>query len=290
MNPRRTVALIAAAALLSPVISLAQSSTIPSCVLSSPPRTVTPGSTTRLIWYTENATAASIGQFGAVPAQGYRDVTVYQNTLYTMTVWNGSVSRTCSAAITVTPAVSTPIATTPVTTYYTYTRPASSIIISSPAAITTTPTYTSSPSAGNYINIPSNVPVYNTNSSPGTSYGYVSEGHDAPAPGEPFINVDTYYDPSTDTTYEAHYGCVMGLGGDAMCPNTPLASYSTNSSGDETYLSGSVDNETNSGKYAPTPYYPTEESYYYGNPQEWVPTPAYQAPNDYYNWSSLNIE
>ncbi|MEN9560959.1 MAG: hypothetical protein RIQ56_232 [Candidatus Parcubacteria bacterium] len=98
----------------------------PTCVMSSPPGPVYPGTFTRLIWYAERADRAFISNgIGSAPVpSGYVDVHPSVTTLYTMTVANAAGSNTCGALITVqqnssilfyTPIVYEPVVFTPIT-------------------------------------------------------------------------------------------------------------------------------------------------------------------------------
>ena len=75
----------------------------PTCVISSPPGAIAPGTQTRLIWYTEFATKAVISHgIGEVNVPtGYIDVHPSVSTMYTMTAMNALGSNTCSSIITV---------------------------------------------------------------------------------------------------------------------------------------------------------------------------------------------
>lgn len=85
-------------------ISVSNGSNLPVCTLSAAPGTHVPGQPVRLIWYTQYATGANLSNYGTIPAaqlaSGYADVYPTQSTLYTMTVVNGSGSRTCSTLVT----------------------------------------------------------------------------------------------------------------------------------------------------------------------------------------------
>lgn len=84
-----------------PLAASAATTQPPTCVISTPPGSIQPGATARLIWYTENATRASIAGIGEVPLQSTRDVRPSQTTTYVMTVSNASASRTCAVIVTV---------------------------------------------------------------------------------------------------------------------------------------------------------------------------------------------
>ena len=130
--------------------------------------------------------------------------------LYTMTVWNGPISRTCAALVTVTqPTTYTYNTVTP-----TYAAP---VVISAPTTyVNTVPTY-----------IPVNQTVY----SPGTTYSYTPNNYTAPTTGvQPYIQIDTYSDPVTGQTSQENYGCVADTStGVALCPPTPIATYNSSS-------------------------------------------------------------
>jgi hypothetical protein len=150
-------------------------SAAPTCSLSATPGTHRAGQAVRLVWYSQNATAGTLSNSGALQpnelSQGSRDVYPTQSTLYTMTVGNNSGSRTCAALVTIGPGSGT--GTTYNSGYTTYTsgtsyRPVTSqttYTISSPSYsnsyVTARPLVTS----GWYPN-----PVLNTRSYSSPSY------------------------------------------------------------------------------------------------------------------------
>ncbi len=117
----------------------------PTCAISATPGTHYAGQQVQLVWYTQNAQAATISNVGTVPSsqltQGSITVAPTQSTLYTMTVGNTLGTRTCSAAVAITPQTTTAQTSTgytwrPVQTATTYSSPSYSarpISFSSPS-------------------------------------------------------------------------------------------------------------------------------------------------------------
>ena len=83
--------------------SVANATSFPTCTISAPPGPHYTGHYVRLLWVSQDATSATISTIGAIPpgqvAQGFRDIYLTGNTLITMTVGNGTGTRTCSALI-----------------------------------------------------------------------------------------------------------------------------------------------------------------------------------------------
>lgn len=103
----KRVALILMAAVSLPFVSFAATIAMPFCGISIPPGTYYPGSAVRLIWYTENASHATLNNgLGEVPLQGFRDVYPNQNTTYVMTVNSPAGTKTCAVQALITPSPS----------------------------------------------------------------------------------------------------------------------------------------------------------------------------------------
>lgn len=172
----------------------ASAASFPTCTISTPPGTVQPNSRVTLLWFTQDATWATISSVGQIPSsllpQGHMDVYPGGTTIYTMTVGNSLGSRTCSVIVS----------------------------ISSPSYITTVNNAYSSASALSVARAIVSTPIYYTTNSYSYTPSYSYSTYSTSLPWTDNYN-NTYYpygsydnsvlydaaDPSWDPYYDSPY-------------------------------------------------------------------------------------
>lgn len=178
-----------------PFVASAATAQPPSCAISTPPGNIAPGTQTRIIWYTENATHAYINGMGEVALQGYRDVRPNTTTTYPMTVTSPAGTRSCTVTVYVT--------STPSLLYYTSPQP----YVYSPNQIFWSPITPSRAYYGDYV-----TEEWFPSDSQNISWGYVPSGtiDSQYIPGTSYVLENTYTYPSGDY-YKTLDHCVAGL-------------------------------------------------------------------------------
>ncbi|MBI5470467.1 hypothetical protein HY968_04100 [Candidatus Kaiserbacteria bacterium] len=191
----------AAAFLAAPLVAFATTtpSSIPMCGISTPPAIHYAGGPAELVWYSQNATSASIAGIGAVPLQGSRTVYPTRTTTYTMTVANSAASRTCSVIVT----ISSPPAPAPILYYD---SPANASVLSNLMRPVMLP----------YITRATSYPYSNQNQY-GNRYYDTYDEYTIPDRGSFIYTEDTYY-PDSNFIFSNSYRCVGGgWNGESLC-------------------------------------------------------------------------
>ncbi len=180
-----------------PFVASAATTQPPSCTISTPPGNIAPGTQTRIIWYTENATHAYINGIGEVALQGYRDVRPNTTTTYPMTVTNPAGTRSCSVTVSVVPAQNQSLL------YYNSPQP----YVYSPNQIFWSPITPSRAYYDDYV-----TEEWFPADSPSISWGKVTSGtiDSQYIPGTSYTLENTYTYPNGDY-YKTLDHCVAGL-------------------------------------------------------------------------------
>lgn len=80
----------------------------PTCTIRTQPTTIAAGATTTLSWKTSNATNARLPLFGDVALEGSKVLVVSSTTVFTLTVSGANGTGTCTAKVTIDPAMCVP--------------------------------------------------------------------------------------------------------------------------------------------------------------------------------------